>query len=335
MKYDFQRKDTPSQTVFVLTLNHKKLTERIVIAEAGEALNLLNGVTGDVYYDQTRPLGQLLFDFESDMDNKWEQNAATLRESYNKTFPFEGERWKIAQPALDFLRGKYDSGGPDVTFCAVRFWEQYLYCYNQNHGAELFSRNTSVLYRPFVLFGQHKPWSDEDAGTFIKPATDVETQVELWYPAAKRPFECVAANLSLMPIISYYLNKIREWYLVYQECMICGKMFLARTRHYEICSDACRKIQAVEAKRQYDERTKNNKAEQDYESAYYYWSNRIRRLKRHNAVPDKITAAQAAFSDFRKEALLRKSEVKCHKMETAEFSSWLRKKQDVIDHLTE
>ena len=130
------------------------------------------------------------------------------------------------------------------------------------------------------------------------------------------------------------MNKIREWNLVYQECTVCGKVFLARTKHYEICSDACRKTQSIEVKRQYDERTKNDKAEQDYESAYYYWSNRIRRLKRHNTDPDMISAAQAAFGDFRKETLRRKSEVKRHKMGTTEFSSWLRKQHNVIDHLT-
>ena len=332
MRYDFPRKHTSSRTVFALSLDHKKLTERIVVAEAGEALNRLNGGAGGVYYDQVRSLGHLLFGFESDADKTWESNAAVLRESYGKTFPFERERWKTAQPAVGFLRSKFDSGEPAAMFAAVRSWELYLHCYNQNSGADLLSQNTSVLYRPFALFGQHEPWR-EDAEAFSKPASDVESRVELWYPAAKRSFECVAANLSLMPILLYYLNKIREWNLACQECKVCGKMFLARTRHYEICSGSCRSVQAIEAKRQYDERTKGDKAEQYYESAYYYWSNRIRKLKRHNAAPDKIAAAQAAFGDFRKEALRRKSKVKKKEITASEFSSWLLKQQDVIDLL--
>jgi hypothetical protein len=173
MKYDFPRKYTTSRTVFVLSLIQKKMSERIVIAEAGEALNRLNGGAGDVYYDQTRPLGQLLFNFESDMGSLWESNTAILRESYGKTFPFEGERWKIAQPALDFMRIKYSSDEPTAVFAAVRLWELNLYCYNQNHGAELLSQNNAVLYRPFTLFGQHKPWRSQDTGAFSKPMSDI------------------------------------------------------------------------------------------------------------------------------------------------------------------
>ena len=211
--------------MFALTLDQKKMTERIVIAEAGEALNRLNGGVGDVYFDQSRPLGSLLFGIESDADSLWESNAAYLRESYDKTFPFEGERWKIAQPSLEFLRGKYDSGEPVTVFAAVRTWEHYLYCFNQNHGADLFSQGVTILHRPFILFGQHKPWCDDDAEAFSKPASDAETQVELWYPAAKRPFECVAAHQSPMPVVFCYLSKIREWKLVFQERKVCwGKI---------------------------------------------------------------------------------------------------------------
>ena len=105
------------------------------------------------------------------------------------------------------------------------------------------------------------------------------------------------------------------------------------SKDYEICSDSCRKVQAIEAKKQYDERTKEDKPEQYYESAYNYWSNRIRKLKRHKATPDQIQAAQKAFGEFRKEALRRKSDVKRGIMALPEFSSWLLKQQQVIDLL--
>ena len=152
---------------------------------------------------------------------------------------------------------------------------------------------------------------------------------------AKRPFECVVAFSSFQPVIFYYMNKIEEWGHVFQQCKVCGKYFLARSRHYELCGDKCRKVQAVEAKRQFDERAKGDRPAQLYETTYNYWYNRLRSLKRANAAPEKIAAASEAFASFRTEANGKRAEVKCGGMPLSEFSSWLVQKQDEIDRLME
>ncbi|WP_313529381.1 hypothetical protein [Anaerotignum sp.] len=103
--------------------------------------------------------------------------------------------------------------------------------------------------------------------------------MELWYPVLKRSFECVVDSVSSLSLIAYYLHKIDEWNLVFQKYKVCGKDFLARSRHYELCSDECRKRQAAEAKREFDERAKGDRLEQLYEAAYYYWYNRLRKLR--------------------------------------------------------
>jgi hypothetical protein len=172
--------------------------------------------------------------------------------------------------------------------------------------------------------------------------------VELWYlkhlderqgkrpanPTSKRVMECVAASASLMPVIAYYLHKVEEWRYVFQQCKVCGKDFLARSRHYELCSDGCRKKQALDAKRDFDERAKGDRLEQLDEAAYYYWYNRMRKLKKgKNADPDKAAIVGAAFKAFRKEAVKRKGEVKRGGMKLAEFSSWLVEQQGVADAL--
>jgi hypothetical protein len=87
----------------------------------------------------------------------------------------------------------------------------------------------------------------------------------------KRPFEAVVAVSSLLPVISYYLYKLGEWGFVFQECKACGKYFAARSRHYELCSDGCRHVKAVEAKREFDERAKESRLEKLDETAYNYW----------------------------------------------------------------
>lgn len=219
-------------------------------------------------------------------------------------------------------------------FAAIRTWEEYLNCFNLNHGVDLLIRRLSSLYRPFFLYGDNRPWQEETAAALSKVLREEEAAVELWYPVLKRSFECVVATASFLPVIAYYLHKIEEWNLVFQTCKVCGKDFLARSRHYELCSDECRKKQAVEAKREFDERAKSDRLEQLHESAYYYWYNRLRKLRRGKAAnPQKAAAVGEAFKVFRKEAVSRKGQVKRGEMKLSDFSSWLIEQQNEVDRL--
>jgi hypothetical protein len=335
MEYDFLKQERSfGKIVFALTLDRKKMTERIVIGETNETRRQLEDGTGNIFYDQTRPLGKLLIDFETDTGMEWNRNAMTLCESYGRVFPFEAERWKAAAPVSDFLRGKYASGEPSALFSAVKTWEEYLNCYNLNHGADLLIRRLSALYRPFFLYGDNRPWQEEATAALSKVLREEEAAVELWYPVLKRSFECVVASASFLPLIAYYLHKIQEWGFVFQKCKVCGHDFLARSRHYELCSDECRKVQAVEAKREFDERAKNDRLEQLHEAAYYYWYNRLRKLRRGKAADtEKAAVVSAAFKEFRKEAVKRKGQVKHGEMKLTDFSSWLIEQQEEADRL--
>ena len=335
MEYDFtSREREMGRVVFALSLDKKKLAERVVIGRAGEARRQLEQGGGEIYLDADKPLGSLLIGFEADPEHLWNINAMTLRESYGKAFPREKGRWNAAAPVGGFLRGKYDSGEPSAMFAAVKTWDEYLNCYNLNHGADLLIQRLSTLYRPFFLYDKLKPWREEAAAALSNALRDEETAVELWYPVAKRPFECVAVSSSLLPIIAYYLHKIEEWGYVFVECKICGKHFLARSRHYELCSDGCRKVKAVEAKREFDERAKNDRTEQLDEAAYYYWYNRLRRLRKGKAAdPEKAAAVAVAFKVFRKEAVKRKKLVKTGEAPIQGFTDWLNRQRNEIDRL--
>lgn len=72
-------------------------------------------------------------------------------------------------------------------------------------------------------------------------APQEDTRLDLWYPDSKRKMECVAAYSSLYPLIIYYLNRLNDWGLYFRKCKICGKVFLAKSQRYELCSDKCRK----------------------------------------------------------------------------------------------
>ena len=337
MDYDFTKRERGfGKIVFALMLDRKKMTERIVIGETSETRRHLEYGQGEIYYDCTRLLGQLLLDFESDKERKWNVNLMQLRKSYSKTFPFESERWKISAPVSDYLNGKYKSGEPSAMFAAIRTWEDYLNCFNMNHGADILIHKLSALYRPFFLYEDKKPWQEEATAALSKVLRDEEAAVELWYPVLKRSFECVIASVSFLPLIAYYLHRIEEWKFIFSECKVCGKYFLDRSKHYELCSDDCRKAQAVEAKREFDERAKGDKLEQYHETAYYYWYNRLRKLKRaKNPDADKIAIVSGAFEVFRKEAVERKGKVKRGEMKLTDFSDWLFKQQNEVDKLME
>ncbi|MDR2933392.1 MAG: hypothetical protein LBV27_09845 [Oscillospiraceae bacterium] len=312
------------------------MTERIVIGKAEETRVRLEHGGGEVYLDRTNPLGSLLFSFEADREKEWNINLSRLRESYGKVFPFEGKRWKLAQQSAAFLQEKYQSAEPAAIFAAIRTWEEYLGCYHLKHGPQRFMENMSQLYRPFFLYDEYKPWQEEAAAVLSKSLKDGDSQVELWYPVKKRPFECVVAFSSFLPVIFYYLHKVEEWGYIFQGCKVCGKSFLAKSKHYKLCSDECRKVQAVEAKRLFDENAKGERIEQLHESAYYYWYNRLRKLKRtKTADPERLAAVEEAFKAFRAEAVQMKNEVKRGDRSLTDFTAFLAETQDEVDSLME
>jgi hypothetical protein len=240
---------------------------------------------------------------------------------------------KSIKHCADFLRQKYESGEPSAMFAAINIWENYLKCYNVRHGKDIFADKSAMLCKPFHVFGECKPWQYEAINALQTALHAEESQVELWYPLAKRPYECVVAYSSFLPLIFYYLNKINEWGLVVQSCKVCDTRFLARSRHFELCGDECRKVNEVEAKRQFEERNKDCKIEKTYENHYQYWYNRLRRLKKTNADETTTTEFMKIFNNFRKEAVKRKSAVKSGKMKMSEFNAWLFEQQYIVDSM--
>jgi len=333
--YDFTSRERDfGRVVFALTLNKKKLAERIIIGKVDDVRRILNGGDGEVYYDEVRPLGSMLLTFESDMDGDWNKNILTLRESYKKISPIGNARWKMVAPVQRFFAEKYNGGEPSAMYAAILSWEEYLRFFNQNHGADLLNDSLFTLYKPFRVYAKHKPWRDEATVALSVALQSGESTVELWYPVAKRPFETVVTSASFLPLIFYYTHKIKEWGYVFGQCKICDAHFLARSRHYELCLDECRKKKATTTKKEFDERAKGDRVEQLDEAAYYYWYNRLRKLRKGKAAnAEKAAAFKVEFDAFRKEAVKRKAAVKNRKLSQADFSAWLVEQQNLADKL--
>ena len=332
--YDFKNREREyGRVVFALTLDRKKLAERIIIGRVDEVRRFLNGGDGDILYEGTRPLGSLLLTFESDINGDWNKNILTLCESYAKLFP-QSARWKMVAPVQKFLTEKYNSGEPSAMFASIRTWEDYLVHFRKNHGADLLSGNLFTLYKPFRVYGEYRPWQEESTAALSVALQNGESAVELWYPVKKRMFETVVTSSSFLPIIFYYTHKIKEWKFVFQHCKICNEHFLARSRHYELCSDECRKKKASTTKKEYNERTKDDKLEKLYETTYHYWYNRLKKLRKgKHANPENAAAFKIEFDTFRKEAVKRKTAVKNKQISLADFSAWLVQQENLADKL--
>ena len=93
--------------------------------------------------------------------------------------------------------------------------------------------------------------------------------------------------------------------------MACGKYFLAKSPRYELCSNKCRKAQALQNKREFDKRARENNYDLLYKNECQNWRNKINRVKNTAGFPaDRLEKIQAAFTDFKKEAFQRKKAVK-------------------------
>ena len=163
-----------------------------------------------------------------------------------------------------------------------------------------------------------------------------DTRLDLWYPDSKRKMECVAAYSSLYPLITYYLNRLNDWGLYFRKCKICGKVFLAKSQRYELCSDKCRKKQSLQNKREFDERARKNNYDLCYKNECQNWRNKINKAKKTPGFPaDRLEEMQAAFESFKKEALQRKQTVKKKAASPNEFSDWLLQQSNIIVELAE
>lgn len=84
MEYDFQRHEPCfDRVLFVLTLDRKKMKERIVAGtEAAVRSRLRGNPDAEVICDVTRQLGTFLIEFEQDPDGEWNRlGLAPLREA--------------------------------------------------------------------------------------------------------------------------------------------------------------------------------------------------------------------------------------------------------------
>ena len=331
--------------LFVLTLDRKKMKERILIGEELQVRFRLQGdMDADVLCDTTRPLGTFLAEFEHDPDGEWNRfGLAPLRDALHSN------RWKqpaLEQAAGEFLKTKFDTGDPLRMYAAFRIWNGYLLAREPAKRAEACDRFMDKMSHFTMTFQQRSPLQfDSDNGRpqpfhissrIFGSVPAAETRLDLWYPDNRRTTECVAAYTTFYPLITYYLNRLNDWGLCFRKCKVCGHIFLAKSQRYELCNDKCRKKQALQNKREFDERARENNYDLLYKNECQNWRNKINKAKRTAGFPDdRLEEMLTAFEAFKKEALQRKRAVKERTASPKEFTDWLYQQSSIIVELAE
>ena len=332
------------RVLLVLTLDKQKMKERILIGtEEDVRLRLENHIDTELICDVTRPLGTLLMEFEHDPDGAWNQHGLSpLRDALHTN------RWK--QPALEqtsanFLKEKFDTLDPLRQYVAFRIWNDYLLARkptNREEACERFIRKMSRFTDAFIgnpplkYDNEGRPLALNLSGRFFRNVPIEDTRLELWYPDTKRTIECVAISRSLYPLVIYYLNRLRDWGLSFRKCKVCGRLFLANSLRYELCSEKCKKKQALQNKREFDERARENNYDLYYKNACQGWRNKINKVKKMDGFPpERLAEILSAFETFKKDALQRKNAVKKGTASINDFRSWLLQQDGRIARLTE
>ena len=243
------------------------------------------------------------------------------------------------------MKTKFDTSDPLRMYAAFRIWNGYLLARESRNRAEACERFMDKM-SPFTMaFQQRSPLQfDSDTGRpqpfqissrIFGSVPAAETRLDLWYPDNRRTTECVAAYATFYPLITYYLNRLNDWGFFFRRCKVCGRVFLAKSQRYELCGDKCRKKQALQNKREFDERARENNYDLLYKNECQNWRNKINKAKRTAGFPaDRLEEMLTAFEAFKKEALRRKKAVKERTASPKEFTDWLYQQSNIIVELT-
>ena len=341
MDYKFERHDPHyDRILFVMTLDKRKMKERILIGDEQSVRSRLAGnADADVFCDAVRPLGSLIVHFEHDEQGAWNQLAIKLL--YDALHSNRWQQAELESTASTFLSGKFATNDPVRMYAAMQIWNEYLktrLVRERNAASEIFLQKITALTQAFHT--QSPLQFDEDSGKpkpydltsqFWKRIPTEHLRLDLWYPDNRLTTECAAIHNSFFPLLIYYMNRLTDWHLCFCRCKVCDKIFLAKSLRHALCSDKCRKAQSLQNKRDFDERARENSYDRLYKNECQSWRNKINRAKKNpDCTPEHIEQMQAAFADFKKEALQRKRLVKQRKTSPKDFSDWVYKQSGLI-----
>ena len=321
MEYHFKRQETGGDRVlFTFTLDKKSGKERILIGTETEIIKRLwNDPDAKIYYDEAHPIGTLFINKRQDGTDWTGKGFMPLWNALHSN------RWKqpeLEQSAADFCAEMYQSGNPLAIYTAIRLWDGYLRAReprDREQAAELFKVDLMGLISPLERYTA-EILLDHSITDTIRQTGD-EMRMDIWYPA-RTGMECVTAYRSFLPVIMYYHARLSDWSLYFRTCKVCGRVFLAKSQKYTMCSDKCRQKMKTQAKRDFDARALENGYDHIYKNETQRCRHQLNKAQK-NASPVQLEKMKESYQALRKEALKRKNDVKTGKSTDREFADWI------------
>jgi len=304
-------------TAMAIVLSDNMKSERLIIDEYSKIKRYVYSESAedfpanlkrpkeDFIVDVKRPIGQFIRDFVPNT-----LFIADMFVEVNRGI-FDGK-----------LEEFYENENPIYKYVALRTLQEFhlpegdrFYEFAQDLKCPLFDS---------ILKGQ-KVYAPNPFATIISVGAR-STPVEVMF--MRRDMQEVAVTTAdFIPLAMWYMRKIYDKGYYLQECKICKNTFLAKTATIEVlCSKKCKKKNARNLKREFDERAKEIGYEQAYKREYMYWYNRLKEF-------DKDSDEYKAFDDFCDEAITMKKQVKSKKILAQDFLDWMFSQRDVVDKL--
>ena len=289
--------------VFAMRLDTDAEQEHIIIGELPEVLRCLRGGDGKIITQSKRPFGSFILDCSTPITNDLADVRAILSSSTGK------KKSPYFEKSREILNQLWQSDNFVYRYVAIRIWQEY----NNSCGMkdyDLYSAiETISLPLMFHLQNDISEWQEAEPQNpmgflsndyFFHPAF-------VLYTKGKTLTEYMAADLSLLPLVVYYLKTVYNQKTYIQTCKRCGKLFRANTANIPtFCGDECKKEQNRENKQRFDEKAKDMPFEAAYKTNYMYWYNRMKKLRKTAAGTERLKQAETAFDVFCKEAIKKK-----------------------------
>lgn len=317
--------------IFALSLDKKRQKEHIVFGVSTQVRSYLDGLSGaSVLFHAERPLGTFLFEIESQSQADWNLHAHSL---LAEALVSPVGRTEKVEKAKKYLKDMLASGNAVCRFTACKSLSVYEYLQkpfdltDKRSDYEYRAANISRAFKQ-VIWGGDKSISVAQSLKRVQKTLETngfapDTRAEIHYPSRTGQDEWIIVSDSLYPTILYYLSRLNDWKLCFCNCTNCKTVFVAPSKHYSLCSNACRQVQRRQNKRAFDERAQSNGYDIDYKNVTQRMRNRLSSLKKQPDVTTvELQKAQETFVSFRGSALERKKNVKTPE-DRKEFQNWL------------
>jgi len=288
--------------------------ERILIGQTSDILARLECPEYTaINYDETRPFGTFLLNGEYD-EVSWTEALLNLYEAQEvflgpllgqpiKDLPqtFERKAWTI-------LNNKYKTGDPVCQFVAMRIWHKYwaIRGKKDRKASEEFLQWAQNFVRPFST--QYHiatyPRKVDLKNPVFRRTQSLFTydKMSLFYYLKNENAECLLVDDSLIPLERFYESKIEKWTKYIIQCKLCGKYFMADSKQYKLCGEACKQ----EAQKKTRESRKENdgifKKDKALAAANGYWNSRWTIIRKSPEWSDELVSQyRSAMVKFQEE----------------------------------